>query len=216
MIPWLQVDEAFPPLDTALTEPNGLLAAGAALSIPRLQAAYRQGIFPWFNPGDPILWWSPDPRMVLFPSEFKLSRSLRKRLKRPDYSIRVDTAFTQVMQACAAPRDGQRGTWINPGMVKAYTAWHKAGEAHSFETWMPDEDAEGEAAATANCADSNCDFERTKRLRANRIPSSARTTRTASSGAVGLSLMANPASLKWARSATDTASTPKARTRSTN
>jgi len=144
VIPWLQVDEAFPPLDTALTEPNGLLAAGAALSIPRLQAAYRQGIFPWFNPGDPILWWSPDPRMVLFPSEFKLSRSLRKRLKRPDYSIRVDTAFTQVMQACAAPRDGQRGTWINPGMVKAYTAWHKAGEVHSFETWMPDEDAEGE------------------------------------------------------------------------
>lgn len=139
MIPWLRRDDPFPPVETALADPNGLLAAGADLSLPRLLAAYRRGIFPWFNPGEPILWWSPDPRMVLFPAEFKCARSLKKRLKRADYEVRLDTAFTRVMQACAAPRKGQRGTWINPGMVAAYTALHEAGYAHSFETWMAGE-----------------------------------------------------------------------------
>ena len=139
MIPWLQRGDAFPPVETALAEPNGLLAAGADLSVPRLLAAYRRGIFPWFNPGEPILWWSPDPRMVLLPAEFKCARSLKKRLKRADYEVRVDTAFTQVMQACGEPRNGQRGTWINRDMVAAYAALHEAGYAHSFETWMAGE-----------------------------------------------------------------------------
>lgn len=142
MIPWLGRDDPFPPLVSAQAEPdgpNGLLAAGGDLSVPRLLAAYRRGIFPWFNPGEPILWWSPDPRMVLFPTEFRRARSLRKRLRRADCEVRVDTAFTRVMQACAAPRGGQRGTWISPGMVTAYTALHEAGYAHSFETWMAGE-----------------------------------------------------------------------------
>lgn len=139
MVPWLRRNDPFPPLEMALAEPDGpsgLLAAGGDLSLPRLLAAYRHGIFPWFNPGEPILWWSPDPRMVLFPGEFKCARSLKKRLKRADYEVRVDSAFTRVMQSCAAPRKGQRGTWINPGMVAAYTGLHEAGYAHSFETWM--------------------------------------------------------------------------------
>jgi leucyl/phenylalanyl-tRNA--protein transferase len=139
MIPWLQRGDPFPPVDTALAEPNGLLAAGADLSLARLLAAYRQGIFPWFNPGEPILWWSPHPRMVLFPAEFKCARSLKKKLRRADYEVRVDTAFARVMQACAAPREGQHGSWINPAMVAAYTALHEAGYAHSFETWLADE-----------------------------------------------------------------------------
>jgi len=140
MIPWLRRDDPFPPVETALAEPNGLLAAGADLSVPRLLAAYRRGIFPWFSPGEPILWWAPDPRMVLFPGEFKCARSLRKRLMRSDYEVRVDTAFPMVMQSCATPRKGQRGTWISPIMVAAYTALHEAGHAHSFETWMLGED----------------------------------------------------------------------------
>ncbi len=136
MIPWLQGDEPFPPLQRASRHYNGLLAAGGDLSLPRLLAAYRHGIFPWFNPGEPILWWSPDPRMVLFPNEFKRTRSLRKRLARADYSVRIDTAFERVMQECAGPRDGAAGTWISEAMIKAYTALHEAGYAHSIETWM--------------------------------------------------------------------------------
>lgn len=136
MIPWLDKDEPFPPLESALREPNGLLAAGGDLSPQRLIEAYSHGIFPWFNPGDPILWWSPDPRMVLFPGELKVSRSLRKTLKKPAYEIRFDTAFRQVMEACAAPRDEQGGTWITPAMVSAYTELHRQGLAHSIETWM--------------------------------------------------------------------------------
>lgn len=136
MIPWLRASDPFPPIDQALAEPNGLLAAGADLSPERLLDAYRRGIFPWFNAGEPILWWSPDPRMVLFPNEFAPSRSLRKRLRRGDYEIRVDSAFTEVMQACAAPRPGQRGTWITPPMVAAYTRLHRLGYAHSVETWI--------------------------------------------------------------------------------
>ncbi len=136
MIPWLRESDPFPPVQRASREYNGLLAAGGDLSLPRLLAAYRQGIFPWFNPDEPILWWSPDPRMVLFPHEFKLSRSLRKRLARGDFQVRVDTAFTQVMRECAAPREGAAGTWISESMIQAYTALHQAGYAHSIETWM--------------------------------------------------------------------------------
>jgi leucyl/phenylalanyl-tRNA--protein transferase len=142
MIPWLYHATPFPPVEQALQEPNGLLAAGGDLSLPRLLEAYRRGIFPWFNPGEPILWWSPDPRMVLFPDEFKISRSLKKSLLRADYKVRVDTAFTRVMQACAEPRGEDGGTWINAAMIAAYGVLHEAGYAHSFETWMDDEDGE--------------------------------------------------------------------------
>lgn len=143
MIPWLHPGSPFPPVEEALTEPDGLLAAGGDLSASRLITAYQQGIFPWFNQGDPVLWWSPDPRMVLFPSELKISRSLRKTLKNGHYQIRMDTAFRQVMQACAAPRRQQTGTWIHPGMVEAYTQLHEMGLAHSVETWVDNELAGG-------------------------------------------------------------------------
>ena len=143
MIAWLNRNDPFPPLDTALNRPNGLLAVGADLSVPRLVEAYRHGIFPWFNPGEPLMWWSPDPRMVLFPDEFKVSRSLKKRLQRADYELRVDTAFSRVMRECAVPRDGQGGTWISPAMIAAYTALHEEGYAHSYETWIGDELAGG-------------------------------------------------------------------------
>ena len=143
MIPWLTTDDAFPPVGRALKEPNGLLAAGADLSVPRLVQAYRNGIFPWFNEDQPILWWSPDPRMVMFPGELKVSRSLGKRLRRRDYEVRADTAFGAVVRACAAPRDGAGGTWITEHMVKAYEAFHRAGHAHSLETWIGDELAGG-------------------------------------------------------------------------
>ena len=139
MIPWLHRDTPFPPLELALAEPNGLLAAGGDLSTERLLEAYRQGVFPWFNAGEPILWWSPDPRMVLFPDEFKVSRSLRRRLRRDDYAIRVDTAFEAVMRACAEPRAGQDGTWISEAMIAAYGRLHAAGHAHSVETWIDGE-----------------------------------------------------------------------------
>lgn len=136
MIPWLSHSTPFPPVEQALAEPNGLLAAGGDLSLSRLREAYRQGIFPWFNPGEPILWWSPHPRMVLFPQEFRISRSLKKKLARADYEVRVDTAFTQVMRACAEPRDEGGGTWIGEPMIAAYGELHEAGYAHSFEIWM--------------------------------------------------------------------------------
>ena len=137
MIPWLDRRTPFPPVETALAEPDGLLAAGADLSAERLLAAYRQGIFPWFNEGQPILWWSPDPRMVLFPAELHVSRSLNKRLKKQDYEIRFDTAFREVVKACASvPRAGQDGTWITADMLAAYCNLHELGYAHSVETWM--------------------------------------------------------------------------------
>lgn len=139
MIPWLCADDPFPPVETALGEPNGLLAAGADLSPQRLLDAYSRGIFPWFNAGEPILWWSPNPRMVLFPAEFKPSRSLRKRLRRRDYAVKIDTAFKEVMLACAAPRPKQQGTWITPQMVDAYVRLHALGHAHSVETWIDGE-----------------------------------------------------------------------------
>jgi leucyl/phenylalanyl-tRNA---protein transferase len=109
LIPWLSDNTPFPPVERALRSPNGLLAAGGGLSVPRLLEAYRHGIFPWFNPGEPILWWSPDPRMVLFPGEFKISRSLAKVLRNSSYEIRTDTAFEQVMRNCATPRSDHKG-----------------------------------------------------------------------------------------------------------
>jgi leucyl/phenylalanyl-tRNA---protein transferase len=143
MIHWLRPDDPFPPVTAALTEPNGLLAAGGELSPARLIEAYRRGIFPWFNPGQPILWWSPDPRMVLFPPEFKLSRSLNKTLRNRDYEMRADTSFQAVMRACAEPRPEQEGTWITDEMIAAYGALHDQGIAHSVETWIDGELAGG-------------------------------------------------------------------------
>lgn len=143
MIPWLRPDDSFPPVTRALRQPNGLLAAGGDLSAERLTEAYRNGIFPWYSEGQPLLWWSPDPRMVLFPSEFRLSRSLRKRLRRRDYVIRVDHAFQDIIRACAAPRADQYGTWITEDMIAAYGALHRLGRAHSVETWIDGELAGG-------------------------------------------------------------------------
>lgn len=144
MIPWLGTDSCFPPLEMALTEPNGLLAAGGDLSPQRLVAAYRAGIFPWFNEGEPILWWSPDPRMVLFPSELKISRSLKKTLRKRHYRICIDQHFHEVIRSCATvPRQGQPGTWIHPEMITAYATLHEMGLAHSVETWIDDKLAGG-------------------------------------------------------------------------
>lgn len=135
MLIWLDIDTPFPSLRQALHTPNGLLAAGAELTPQRILDAYRRGIFPWFNRGEPILWWSPDPRMILVPDEFKLSRSLAKLLRNGGHEVRFDTAFEQVMRACAAPRHGQNGTWIHQDMIAAYTALHDMGHAHSVEVW---------------------------------------------------------------------------------
>lgn len=136
MIPWLEPDDPFPPISKALKQPSGLLAAGADLTPARIIEAYSQGVFPWFNVDEPVLWWSPDPRMVLFPSELKVSRSLKKVIRNREYEVRLDTAFGRVMQGCAAPRDAQSGTWISPLMIEAYTELHDRGVAHSAETWI--------------------------------------------------------------------------------
>lgn len=143
MIPWLSEANEFPPVESALRSPNGLLAAGGDLHPARLLAAYRRGIFPWYSEPDPILWWSPDPRMVLFPAELRTSRSLRKSARNLAYSIRFDTAFCDVMDACAAPRKERSGTWIGQAMRDAYESLHKMGHAHSVETWMNGELAGG-------------------------------------------------------------------------
>ena len=135
MIPWLAPDQPFPPVQRALREPNGLLAAGGDLSLHRLLDAYRHGIFPWYSEGEPVLWWSPDPRMILVPGEIAISRSLRKRIRSRVYDVRADTCFATVMRACAEPRQGQAGTWITEDIVAAYSALHAAGIAHSIETW---------------------------------------------------------------------------------
>lgn len=136
MIPWLRQHTPFPPIEQAMRKPDGLLAAGADLSPQRLLDAYRRGIFPWYGDDEPILWWSPDPRMVLFTDELHISRSLRRRLNGAAFEVRANTAFREVMMACAAPRDGQDGTWITAGMIEAYCALHKFGHAHSVETWQ--------------------------------------------------------------------------------
>ncbi|BEV70647.1 MULTISPECIES: leucyl/phenylalanyl-tRNA--protein transferase [unclassified Paludibacterium] len=143
MLPWLGRSPVFPSPDTALADPPGLLAAGGDLSPQRLLAAYSQGIFPWYGPDEPILWWSPAPRMVLYPANLKVSRSLGKTLRNTRYEIRVDTAFREVMTACSAPRHGQRGTWIVPEMIDAYCRLHALGHAHSCETWVDGELAGG-------------------------------------------------------------------------
>lgn len=147
MIPWLEADDPFPNVSSALTEADGaagLLAAGADLSPRRLLEAYRNGIFPWFSEGQPILWWSTDPRMVLFIKDFKTSHSLKKKLKKVDRSIRgegpweirFDHAFEEVMRACAQPRDGEGGTWISDEIIAGYVGLHKLGYAHSSELWL--------------------------------------------------------------------------------
>ncbi len=143
-LPWLAPGEPFPDVRTAWRTGSpapGLLAAGGTLDTPSLLNAYAQGIFPWFSDGQPVLWWSPDPRMVLHTAEFRLHRSLRKTLARfrdtPGCEVRIDHDFAAVIQACASvPREGQPGTWIVPPMVEAYTALHHAGHAHSVECWV--------------------------------------------------------------------------------
>ncbi|MCX7893637.1 MAG: leucyl/phenylalanyl-tRNA--protein transferase [Burkholderiales bacterium] len=143
MIPWLERETPFPPLESALKHPNGLLAAGGDLAPKRLLEAYRQGIFPWYSEGEPILWWSPDPRTVLFPEALRVSRSLAKVLRNRDYEVRLDTSFRAVLEGCAAPRRGQPGTWITADMRAAYLRLHALGYAHSAETWIGGELAGG-------------------------------------------------------------------------
>jgi len=140
VIPWLGPDTPFPPLAAALDEPNGLLAASRDLSAGRLLEAYSRGIFPWYSGDQPVLWWSPDPRMVLFTDEFKVARSLRKRLRQRTVEIRADTSFREVIESCATVlRPGQSGTWITPQIVDAYSELHRLGFAHSVEAWRDGE-----------------------------------------------------------------------------
>ena len=153
IIPWLEVDSPFPDVVQALTTADGapgLLAAGADLSVTRLLKAYRQGIFPWFMPGEPVLWWSTDPRLVLFVDRFKISRSLHKTLKKIQTSmdsggawqVRFDTAFLETIKACALPRysaAGATGTWISADIIQVYYELYKLGHAHSAELWRNDQ-----------------------------------------------------------------------------
>ena len=140
MIPWLRMSDppdAFPAVSEALEEPDGLLCAGGDLSVDRILAAYRRGIFPWYAEGQPILWWSPDPRMVLFPEELRITRSLRKSLRNRGYRVTFDHAFAEVVSHCAD--SGTRafeGTWISPDMHAAYVDLHRLGHAHSVEVWL--------------------------------------------------------------------------------
>ena len=135
-IPWLDTDDPFPPVEGALEDPNGLLAAGADLSPARLVDAYRRGVFPWFNEGEPILWWSPDPRMVLFVRELRVPRSLRRVVSSGRFTVTLDTAFADVMAGCAEPRPDQEGTWISEEMTAAYVRLAAMGDAHSVEVWQ--------------------------------------------------------------------------------
>lgn len=137
-IEWLDPfdpDYPFPPVDNAFTDPDGLLAAGGDLNSIRLVRAYRQGIFPWYEQGQPILWWSPNPRAVLFTNQFRLTRSLRKSLRNKPYTVSFDRAFRDVLAGCAAPRRDGAGTWITPEMLDAYCQLHAQGFAHSMEVW---------------------------------------------------------------------------------
>lgn len=127
--------DAFPPVDEALEEPNGLLAAGGDLSVERLLVAYKSSIFPWYEEGQPILWWSPDPRAVLFPDELRISRSLRRLLRREIFNVTFDKAFDQVVTGCAAARPYAAGTWITEAMHQAFVRLHRHGHAHSVEVW---------------------------------------------------------------------------------
>ena len=140
MLPWLPEHPIhFPPMNAALSDPDGLLAAGGALDSGWLLAAYRRGIFPWYSDDQPILWWSPDPRMVLFPEELKVRRSLAKRLRHGGFTITANRAFDAVLTACAEPRAGQPGTWITDEMRAAYQRLHALGAAHSVEVWLGNE-----------------------------------------------------------------------------
>ncbi len=131
-------DAPFPDVESAETEPDGLLAVGGDLSVTRLLTAYRQGIFPWYGEGQPILWWSPNPRTVLFPEHLKISRSLKKTLRKRAFTATLDRAFGAVIQACAEPRSDGNGTWILPELMQAYLNLHRAGHAHSVEIWQDD------------------------------------------------------------------------------
>ncbi len=135
-IPWLDEIDPFPPVETALREPNGLLAVGADLSPQRLVDAYSRGIFPWFGEDDPVLWWSPDPRMVLWLAELHVSRSLKRTLRSGRFTVTLDTAFDRVIEGCAAPRRDDEGTWITAEMMDAYRRLFALGHAHSVETWL--------------------------------------------------------------------------------
>jgi len=147
MLHWIDDSLPLPPAAAALgpgSEAPGLVAAGGSVNTTRLEEAYRAGIFPWFSAGQPVLWWSPDPRMVLHTAEFHLGRNLRKALRRfrrtPGCEVRFDSNFPALIRACAGtPRDGQDGTWIVPAMVAAYTDWHRLGRVHSVETWIDGE-----------------------------------------------------------------------------
>lgn len=139
---WVTPDMPLP--DASLALPEGLLAAGLDLSVPRLEEAYSKGIFPWFSEGDPVLWWCPNPRMVLKCEDLKISRSLAKKLRQieraetdhnPGWQVRADTAFDAVIDACGSPRRDGAGTWISPHIKTVYGAWHRAGRVHSIEVW---------------------------------------------------------------------------------
>jgi leucyl/phenylalanyl-tRNA--protein transferase len=136
-LPWLDPQDPFPPVTRAFREPNGLLAAGADLSPARLLTAYTNGIFPWYSAGEPILWWSPAPRCVIYPEQFHCSRSLQKRLRSRIFSVSSNRAFSDVMLACATAGDrAERGTWITQEMFDAYKEMHRLGWAHSVEVWQ--------------------------------------------------------------------------------
>lgn len=151
MLTWLDETTPLPSAARALghgSEAPGLVAAGGGIHPERLEEAYRKGIFPWYSPGQPVLWWSPDPRMVLPVAEFRLAQSLKKSLRRflrtPGCAVRIDSAFARVIAACAStPREGQDGTWIVPAVQQAYLRWHAAGRVHSVETWIDGELAGG-------------------------------------------------------------------------
>ncbi|WP_417595111.1 leucyl/phenylalanyl-tRNA--protein transferase [Oceanospirillum sp.] len=137
-LPWLNPEQPpyFPPVTEALADPQGLLAFGGQLNAQWLLTSYHQGIFPWFNPGEPILWWSPDPRMVIFPEHFKIRRSLKKTLRKQPFEITFDTAFAEVLNGCAAARNYTDETWITEEMRSAYQELHQMGHAHSVEAWQ--------------------------------------------------------------------------------
>ncbi|PID43488.1 MAG: leucyl/phenylalanyl-tRNA--protein transferase [Proteobacteria bacterium] len=135
---WLDQDIWFPRPECAMEEPNGLLAAGGDLSIPRLLFAYANGIFPWFERGQPVLWWSPDPRCIIIPDELHISRSMRKHLNKRQYKVRIDSQFEQVISHCAAPRRYSSETWITSSMMQAYIKLHQEGHCHSFEVFHED------------------------------------------------------------------------------
>ena len=137
------LDPVFPPPESALRDPNGLLAIGGNLGVETLLKAYRCGIFPWFEPGQPPLWWSPDPRAVLYPEHIHISRSMARLRRRGRHRITTDQAFGAVIRGCAGPRAGAPGTWIVPEMVAAYERLHRAGQAHSVECWFDGELAGG-------------------------------------------------------------------------